>query len=233
MAWCFKNINLSVQPYSSITTSISVSVPNFGWWILVQTSSEGYSNLLVDNGTWVVGPSLPTPEEFGYSRRPRYSCSSQLNSTHTMMTGGQVGYDGSSLSDVWLYDWSSGQWTVGRNMTNPRRQHLCTSISGGRVVVAGGIGLHGQDLTDIEVFDPAADGGLGGWYSMGDLPQDDYHTSYGLLYNGKYLIHLAYYDIWLSDESFSSWTKFGRFGSGQCYFCDQRTAMIPEDFFFK
>ena len=123
-------------------------------------------------------------------------------------------------------------------MTNPRRDHLCTSISGGRVVVAGGTGLYGQDLTDIEVFDPAADGGLGGWYSMGDLPQDDLSTYWsGLLYNGKYLIYLARYDIWLSDESFSSWTEFMDLGSGYCgyhgYYCGQRAAMIPEDFFFK
>ena len=157
-----------------------MSVPNIGWWISVQGSSKGYSNLLVDNGTWVVGPSLPTPEEFGYPYRPKYFCSCQLNATHTMMSGGQVS-GGSSLSDVWLYDWSSGQWTAGRNMTNPRRDHLCTSISGGRVVVAGGTGLYRQDLTDIEVFDPAADGGLGGWYSLGDLPDDGNHLA--LLYN--------------------------------------------------
>ena len=104
-------------------------------------------------------------------------------------------------------------------------------------MVAGGTGLYGQELSDIEVFDPAADGGLGGWYSLGDLPgEDDYHTSStsGLLYNEKYLIYLAYDDtIWLSDESFSSWTKFGDFGSGYCLYCDQRAAMIPEDFFFK
>ena len=100
-------------------------------------------------------------------------------------------------------------------------------------MVAGGTGLYGQDLSDIEVFDPGADGGLGGWYSLGDLPKDDDSYKQGLLYNGKYLIHLAYSDIWLSDESFSSWTKFGDFGSGYCLYCDQRAAMIPEDFFFK
>ena len=169
-----------VGPYdSSYYRRISVVVPNIGWWISVGYNTA-ISNVLVDNGTWVVGPSLPTPEEFGYPYRPKYFCSCQLNATHTMMSGGQVS-GGSSLSDVWLYDWSSGQWTVGRNMTNPRRDHLCTSISGGRVVVAGGTGLYGQDLTDIEVFDPAADGGLGGWYSLGDLPDDGNHLA--LLYN--------------------------------------------------
>ena len=125
--------SILVEPYPYLYSSdakISVSVPNIGWWISVQGSSKGYSNLLVDNGTWVVGPSLPTPEEFGYPYRPKYFCSCQLNATHTMMSGGQVQVSGgSSLSDVWLYDWSSGQWTVGRNMTNPRRDHLCTSIS--------------------------------------------------------------------------------------------------------
>ena len=102
-------------------------------------------------------------------------------------------------------------------------------------MVAGGTGLYGQELSDIEVFDPAADGGLGGWYSMGDLPQDDHTTtnSAELLYNGKYLIYLAYDVIWLSDESFSSWTKFGYIESADCDDCVQRAAMIPEDFFFK
>ena len=218
---------------------LSVSVPNIGWWNLhgALGGLPLFSNLLVDNGTWIVGPSLPTAEEFGYSSRPRKFCGSQLNSTHTMVTGGQVGPSGSSLSDVWLYDWSSGQWKVGQNMTKPRRDHLCTSIGGGRVVVAEGTGLYGQDLIDIEVFDPAAEGGLGGWYSMGDLPEDyDYGVGYqGLLYNGKYLIYLVNRNIWLSDESFASWTKLEEIelGSRCGYNCDQRAAMIPEDFFFK
>ena len=49
---------------------ISVAVPNIGWWISVGYNTA-ISNVLVDNGTWVVGPSLPTEEEFGYSSRPR------------------------------------------------------------------------------------------------------------------------------------------------------------------
>ena len=49
---------------------------------------------------------------------------------------------------------------------------------------------------------------------MGDLPDDSNHLA--LLYTGKYLIYLAYDVIWLSDESFSSWTKFGYIESADC-----------------
>ena len=70
-------------------------------------------------------------------------------------------------------------------MTNPRRDHLCTSISGGRLVVASGGVLNGI-LNDIEIFDPAVDNGMGGWYSMGELPRDEYHngTIHGNDYHG-------------------------------------------------
>ena len=221
-----------VGPYdSSYYRRISVVVPNIGWWISVGYNTA-ISNVLVDNGTWVVGPSLPTEEEFGYSSRPRKFCGCQLNATHTMVTGGQVGLSGSSLSDVWLYDWSSGQWKVGRNMTNPRRNHHCTSISGGRVVVAGGTGLYGQDLSDIEVFDPAADGGLGGWYSMGDLPDSSDYPGAELLYNGNNFIYLHRRKIWLYDESEASWTEFGK-DLTSTYYSGNPVAMIPEDFLLK
>ena len=69
-------------------------------------------------------------------------------------------------------------------MTKPRREHHCTSIGGGRVVVAGGTGLYGEELNDIEIFDPAADGGQGGWYSAGELP-----TSSTSEYNQEFLFN--------------------------------------------
>ena len=116
-------------------------VPDIGWWILVTEYSRSYSNLLVDNGTWV---SAPPP----LLQKHSSSCSAQLNSTHTMLTGGQFGSDGSSLAQVWLFDWTSQEWQTSKNMTKPWREHHCTSIGGGRVVVAGGTGLQGVGTTD-------------------------------------------------------------------------------------
>ena len=183
------------------------------------------SNLLKENGTWVSGPpSLATEEDH------RSPCAAQLNSTHTMLTGGQFGYDGSSLAQVWLFDWTSQEWKSSKNMTRPRREHSCTTISGGRVVVAGGIGLYGEELNHIEIFDPAADGGQGGWYSGGELP-DHYHSEdyTDLLYNGKNWVFLSLQDIWLYDESEATWTEFGKDLTN--YASRQLSAMIPDDFF--
>ena len=206
-------------------TRLSVLVPDIGWWILVTDYNSAYSNLLVDNGTWVSGPSLPTEEEL------RNPCGVQLNSTHTMLTGGQYGSDGSSIAQVWLYDWSSQEWRISTEMRRARREHSCTAISGGRVVVAGGVGLYGEEINDIEIFDPAADGGQGGWYSGGDLPpQYGHYWRYtDLLYNGKYWVFLNYSDIWLYDESEATWTEFGKDLTASAW--KYRAAMIPEDFY--
>ena len=100
------------------------------------------------------------------------------------------------------------------------------------MVVAGGTGLYGQDLSDIEVFDPAADGGLGGWYSMGDLPDSSDYPGAELLYNGNNFIYLHRRNIWLYDESEASWTEFGK-DLTSTYYSGNPVAMIPEDFLLK
>ena len=74
-------------------------------------------------------------------------------------------------------------------MTHPRKDHSCVGISGGRVIVAGGKSL-GGDVVDMEMFDPAADNGKGGWYAMGDLPEDDednFDSNQLIQYGGKIL----------------------------------------------
>ena len=38
---------------------------------------------------------------------------------------------------------------------------------------------------DMEMFDPAADNGNGGWYGIGDLPEDDDYYFNMLLQNGN------------------------------------------------
>ena len=53
---------------------------------------------------------------------------------------------------------------------------------------------------DMEMFDPAADNGNGGWYGVGDLPDDDAYGANFLLWNGENIIWINGDEkIWLLD----------------------------------
>merc|ERR1711892_785773 len=137
------------------------------------------------NKTWVEGPSLPDRSDYGYPYTPFYFCGAQANATHSIVTGGKINQGGTSISDVWFYNWISEQWSPGPNMTTPRRGHKCVGMTGGRVMVVGGIGLYAEDLNNIEIYDPAFNGG-GGWYGLGELPEDDNYSDHNeLLWNGN------------------------------------------------
>ena len=85
-----------------------------------------------------------------------------------------------------------------------------TCFSDGRVIVAGGDGDGaGGDLMDMEMFDPAADNGNGGWYGVGDLPDDDAYGANYLLWNGENIIWINGDEkIWLLDLTQSEWKLF-------------------------
>ena len=90
-------------------------------------------------------------------------------------------------------------------MTVPRRSHTCTSLPGGSVMMAGGTGLNGEDLISTEIFDQVMDGGRGGWYASGDLPEDYYYDDNALLFNGN-LIWINEKKIWKFVDS--EWSLF-------------------------
>ena len=82
-----------------------------------------------------------------------------------MITGGYLNYY--SRAKVWLYDWTEDEWSKGPSLNYARREHMCLSLGQGKVMVAGGTGLYGVVLTDVEVFD----NNLGEWTKGVDLPE--------------------------------------------------------------
>ena len=159
-----------ICPYSN--SRFSVQVENEGWWIFQDCCGSKCniieSFLFDKNQTWKEGPSFP---DYGYPNTPHSFCGTQVNATHTIVTGGLIN-GGSLISDVWFYNWIDKSWQAGPNMTIPRRHHKCIGISNNRVMVTGGYGLHAEDLVSVEIYDPALKPG-GGWYQVQDLPEDN------------------------------------------------------------
>ena len=146
-----------------------------------------------------------------------------------MVSGGIIRDRGPPISDVWMYNFLSDEWSPGPNMTKPRKRHSCSGISGGRVIVAGGEGDGlGGDLMDLEMFDPAADNGNGGWYGIGDLPEDDDYNNM-LLQNGNDILWINSKKIWLFDLAQNSWKLFEKEMTN--YLSGGRAIMIPENFY--
>jgi hypothetical protein len=52
-------------------------------------------------------------------------------------------------------------------MATARLYHTATLLNDGRVLIAGGLDNHGNVLSSLEIWDPAADGGVGGFYPLG------------------------------------------------------------------
>ena len=140
-----------------------------GWWVTgrLQTgrgkcSDEWTSEIFTHEEEWIPGPQHPT----GYSF---WSCLANVNSTHTLYTGGNPTY-----TDSWLIDWSTGSWTQTGHLNEGRWYHGCAQLEGQGVLVAGG--YKDDYVYSVELYSP----GTGTWTTQPDLPQD-LNPSNGLL----------------------------------------------------
>ena len=125
----------------------------------VLTRASIYS---IETKSWMEGPEMPVP-------RANF-CAVPLNTTHTLVTGGED-FQG-WVSESFIFDGASFH-------PIPSPQHLrsnpgCTLLaSGGRVMVAGGYGNNpdgGWRLDSVEIYDMASNS-----WSMGkkDLYEDN------------------------------------------------------------
>ena len=80
---------------------------------------------------------------------------------------------------------------------------------------------------DMEMFDPAADNGNGGWYGIGDLPEDDVEQHNMLLQNGNDILWINSKKIWLFDLAQNSWKLFEKEMTNY----RGRAIMISENFY--
>ena len=94
------------------------------------------------------------------------------------------------------------------------------------LVVAGGTGLFAEDLSSVEVYDPGMDGGAGGWYAVGDLPEDNDYGDHALFFN-KEVIWVNDRTIWRLDEA-EGWQEFDT--SLKITVFPGRAILVPDNF---
>ena len=153
---------------------------------------------------------------------------SQVNATHTIVTGGEIG---NSISDVWFYNWEDQSWQRGPSMKTERRLHDCIGISNNRVMVTGGYGLSGEGLTSVEIYDPELKPG-GDWYQVQDLPEaDEYFKETTLKFNSQ-IFWIRKTHIWKfvsNNVSEYEWLMFANELDSSPN--SPLTMLVPNDFF--
>ena len=163
--WTYDGSSWTALP-DSTNPHCFFSAPNVisdqGWWVAGPHQDDDNSCSLSEwtsdiftGEEWIPGPQHPTGFSWG-------SCLVNVNSTHTLHTGGHP-----TLTESWLYDWSLGAWTQTGNLNEGREEHGCAVLEGQGVLVAGG--HEGEnDVYSVELYDPES----GTWTLQPSLPQD-------------------------------------------------------------
>jgi N-acetylneuraminic acid mutarotase len=156
----------------------------------------------------------------------------RANHTATLLSNGKVlvaGGENTSglLASAELFNPATGTWTTTPNLSISRRNHTATLLPNGKVLVAGGEGGSPSScLNSAEIFDPAANGGDGGWTATGNLTARVYHNA-TLLPNGKVLVTGGYNGGTLSsaelyDPALGTWTATGSLATAR----EQHTSVL-------
>ena len=127
---------------------ITGSLQDWNGCLPLQWTSTIFSGL-----KWMEGP-LPPKSAGG-------SCPAMVNSTHSVLTGGDP-----SMTKTWLYDWTADTWTESGELNEGRYGHSCAELEGQGVLVVGG--TNGDNVFSVELYDPET----GVWTPQPSLPQD-------------------------------------------------------------
>ena len=108
--WAYNGSNWTPLPDSTqqhCTTDSPNAIVGQGWywWLTGELQSDSgcsneWTSEIFIGDAWVPGPQHPN----GLSR---YYCLVNLNSTHTLYTGGYY----PTFTESWLYDWTAEAWT--------------------------------------------------------------------------------------------------------------------------
>ena len=122
-----------------------------------------------------------------------------------MIAIGGTGYL-SWIASCELYDPASGQWTPTGSLNQGRGTPSATTLSDGRILVAGGVGEGAVTLKTAELYDPAT----GVWTPTGSMINARSGHTATLLPNGKVLV-AAGIDFYaeLYDPATGSWSPTG------------------------
>ena len=103
-----------------------------------------------------------------------------------LVCGGQQWDGGEQMgsSSAELYDPATDSWSVVNSMNMSRYSHTATLLGDGRVLVAGGSWMPGENLAMAELYDPAT----GLWLECPDMSQPREGHSATLLEDGRVLV---------------------------------------------
>jgi len=119
-----------------------------------------------DTGEWTSGPTLPD--------HVVYTCTVKINTTHSLMLGGNIfdPFDSSeqvSTTDVYMFD--GNFFTQVSGMRQARAAAGCTLSSEGNIIVAGGFVTEGEGtarpLSSVEIYNTVKDT----WEEGPELPK--------------------------------------------------------------
>jgi len=115
--------------------------------------------------------------------RKRHTATQLLNGK-ILVTGGA---SAATLAAAETFDPITGIWTPTAALTIARQNHTATLLTDGRVLVAAGSGTEGR-LASTEIFDPAANGGAGGFSNADALDAAREIQTATKLMDGKVLV---------------------------------------------
>jgi N-acetylneuraminic acid mutarotase len=191
--------NLKWEPAGSLSNSLryhtATLLGNGKVLVTGGQNLDDYSDLAAtalydpDANQWTESSSPGGP---GALSTPRvYHTATLLPSGRVLVAGGYYYDEGTdtdySLASAELFDPATGLWTPTGSMSGPRLQHTATLLPNGKVLVVGGQDGNYNFVVNAELFDPAANGGLGAWSAAGSITGRYDHTA-TLLPNGKVLV---------------------------------------------
>ena len=221
--WAYDGSSWTPLPDSNqqhCTTDSPNAIVGQGWWLTGELQSDSgcsneWSSEIFIGDAWVQGPQHP-------NNLSRYSCLVNMNSSHTLYTGGNP-----TFTESWLYNWTAGVWTKMGELIG-RFKHGCVVLEGQGVLVAGGSNGINSDVYSVELYDPET----GIWTTQPSLPGaiDPYDL---LLLNWEESILALFKDeeqvyqrgedgYWLALQGVLLPEPFDGF--------DDKAAMVPADF---
>lgn len=154
-----------------------------GWSGTAQASAELFDPSGIDpttgcRGTWSTTGSLTNV---------RYDHTATLLNDGTVLVASGRGALVLSLRLTYtaeIYDPAVGTWASTGSLGNAREGHTASTLSDGRVLVAGGAGIYGESVSSTEVYDPAS----GEWSPAAPLSQARSYATATTLASGEILV---------------------------------------------